>query len=705
LPLGFAPFGEELPAHPPTESGAPRGKAALDALERILAPLGPGGVARLGASREEVVGWVEEYFLNLAKSRPLVLAIDDLHLADSSSLEFLSRLAVDLPTTPALVIATVGTDAEIPPRARSALEALGRSAAFRSMPLRALTLSEVTEFARWICGGRDPDPRDVLRWHAQTEGNPLFIEQLVRSVMGYGSTPARGGPVEGRDVAEILFARVESLDPNDRRVLTYASVLSKEFEFSDLVAVSGLEEERVTESLDRLVQEGLLREKGSEVYEFVTEVLRARVYADLTETRRRILHEKAGLALEAKGGTEDSELARQFYLGRDPDRAVRYSVSAAGNATRAFAFETAVAHLARGVEAERQRPEPDRGVEMRLLVEEGRLLTEMGSPHRSEEVLSEALALARANPGHEPELGRSLLGLAQSRYERGEYPSAEALAREAWDCLSKVGTQRDLMAVHRVLGLVYWRRGDLERAEEHQRAVVEIAEEEGTPLEQGHALVDVANLMFSTQLAGRYEAGLELYARAADLFAAGENYSAQTRVLMNRAVLYWEAGRTDDALKEFDVAIESAERARSPRWIGWCYFNLAQMQAELGRPKEARDALERAARVLAAVGDRYADMELIMTQAMIDQASREFDAAEANYSKALASARELHLPSEASELLFRRAHLSHERGDDDEARRRLAEARAAGVLNHRPDFAPRFAALEHSLKVSPNTVG
>jgi tetratricopeptide (TPR) repeat protein len=259
------------------------------------------------------------------------------------------------------------------------------------------------------------------------------------------------------------------------------------------------------------------------------------------------------------------------------------------------------------------------------------------------------------------------------------------------------------MTVHRVLGLVYWRRGDLERAEEHQRAVVEIAEEEGTPLEQGHALIDVANLMFSTQLPGRYETGLELYARAAELFAAGENYSAQTRVLMNRAVLYWEAGRTDDALNEFAVAIETAERSRSPRWLGWCYFNLAQMQAELGLSKEARDALDRATRVLAPVGDRYADMELIMTQAMIDQSTRAFDAAEANYGRALASARGLHLPSETSELLFRRAQLSHERGDDNEARTRLAEARTAGLLSHRPDFAPRFTALEQALATRPSS--
>lgn len=692
LPIFLAPFAEELVPRPSVASSAPRVAAAQDELERILAPLGRSTVEGLGAGREELFGRLEEYFRSLARDRPLLIAIDDLQFADTSSLEFLQRFAIGLREMPVVVVATVGTGAEIPERTRSSLENLGRAAVFHTVPLRALTVPEMTGFVRWILGGREPDPQDVLRWHAQTEGNPLFTEQLVRAVTGYGISTGRPSLPPSQDLTEILLARVRSLGDNERRVLTYAAVLGKEFDFTELAAVASLGEERVTESLDRLVQNGVVRERGDEVYEFVAESVRAGVYADLTETRRRILHQKAGLALEARGGIADSVLARHFFLGRDLDRAVKYNVRAAQSATRAFAFETAVAHLARALETERRRPEPDVSAEMRFLTEEGRLLTEMGSLRRSEEVLGEAVALARDHPGHDLELGRALLGLAHSRAERSEYPSAEALATEATTLLTKFGTKRDMMAAHRVLGVVAWRRGDLRQAEVHQRAALEIAEHEGTAIEQGHALVDVANTMVPAGPA-RFEPALELYARAAHLFAEGEDHGARARVLMNRSVLEYGAGRVDEAIKDIALAIESAERSRSPIWIGYCHINLAQWEAELGRPARARPALERAAQAFLTIGDRLGEQQVAMTRGMIAHAERAFDTAETHYQEALTLARTLHFTSEISEMLFRLAQLSHDRGDDVEARERLHEALASGLLDHRADFAERVASL------------
>jgi tetratricopeptide (TPR) repeat protein len=699
FPLLLAPVAEPEPA--PSGVGLPstRAETRTDDLERVLAPLGATAIEGLGAGREEMLGRLSDHFRALARDRPLLLAIDDLEFADPSSVDFLRRLSADLSTTPIAVVATAGTT--VPESARPLLDSLRQAPTFRSISLRPLDVPEVTEYVRWILGGRAPDRQDVLRWHAQTEGNPLFVEQLVRAVTGSG---VRAGlpATAGRDVTEILLARVRELGESDRRLLAYAAVLGKEFAFSSLAAVAGMGEERVTENLDRLVQAGLLRERGGEVYEFVTEAVRANVYADLTETRRRILHRKAGRALAMKGGVSDAELARQFYLGRDDARAVEYNLRAAQVATRAFAFETAVAHIGRAIEAERRRPQRDPRAEIRLLTEEGRLLDELGSLPRSEEVLDEAVALARAHPGLDLELGRALLGSAQTHSDRSDYASAEALANEAMALLEKVGTPRDLMAAHRVLGVVFWRRGELTPAETHQRAALEIAELEGTPVEQGHALVDVANTMVPLGSA-RFEPALELYQRAADLFGTVEDHGAQARVLMNRAVLEYGADRPEEALRDIAVAIEAADRSRSPIWIGYCYLNLAQWQAELGRPALARPALDRAIQVLVPIGDKLGEQQIAMARGMIAESEGLFDAAESPYQDALARAREMRLGPEVSEMLFRLAQLSERRGERAEARDRLNDAERSGLLVHRPDFARRHAELVRTLRESEGT--
>src|SRR5208282_1388506 len=133
--------------------------------------------------------------------------------------------------------------------------------------------------------------------------------------------------------------------------------------------------------------------------------------------------------------SSDSELARHFYLGRDDPKAVEFNLKAANAASRDYAFQTAVSHLARALEAERRKPNRDPRVEIRFLTEQGRLLEQLGVLVRSDELLTEAVNLARTQGGGELELGRALLGLAETRAQRSEYDSAEALAIEALDRL------------------------------------------------------------------------------------------------------------------------------------------------------------------------------------------------------------------------------------------------------------------------------
>jgi len=693
LPVG-APGAEGRSSRAGPAGGPAAGSASSD-FDQTLAPTALTYVDGLGAGREELFARLEQHLLEQAHDHPMLIAIDDLHFADSSTLEFFHLFASELPKRRVAFAATIAESSDLPERTRDAIETLSGAANILTMPVRPLNVVEMEDYVRWILGGRAPDRNDVRRWHAQTEGNPLFVEQLVRVATGYATATK---PLEGtrQGVTEMLLDRVKGLGDRERRVLTYAAVLGKEFHFANLASVAGIGEEGVTESLDRLVHDGLVREKGGEVYEFVSEPIRRDIYAALTETRRRILHARAGRALEGRSGTSDSELARHFYLGRDDAKAIEYNLKAAHAATLDFAFETAVVHVARALESERRRPDRDPRAEIRLLTEQGRLLEELGVLPRSDELLTEAVALARGKPNAELELGRALLALGQTRATRSEYESAEALSTEALERLEKVGTPRDLMAGHRVLGTVAWRRGEFDRAIRHQRAAVEIAEREGSPLELGHALVDLANTLFPVG-ATQIEPAIAIYNRAAELFETAGEFAARARVLMNRSVAEYHTGRTQDAIRGIIKAVEAADRSRSPIWIGYCNLNLSQWQAELGHPDLARPALARALQVLGPIGDRLGDQQLEMTEGMIAEADGDLTSAEAHYKVSLAQARELRLAAEVSEMLYRLAHLAANKGERAEARRWLVEARESGVANFRPDFAERLNQLEKSI--------
>jgi tetratricopeptide (TPR) repeat protein len=691
LPIFLAPY---LGDAGPTSAGGPEPTVVAsesEGLESLLAPLDTPG-EWIGSSRDELYARLTQHLSDLARDRPLLVAVDDLQFADPSSLEFLGRFVTKISERPIAVVATVAEGRGIPDRAREPLESVTRSTAVRSVSLRPLSTAEVAEFARWLRRGLAADPADVLRWHAQTDGNPLFVEQLVRPTTGLGPRPAppSGGTA---DLNEILLGRVRRLDEAEHRVLTYAALLGREFAFATLAAIAETSEERLTEILDRLVQDGLLRERGDEILEFTTESIRAAVYAELTETRRRLLHRRVGRSLEQPRRASDFDLARQFYLGRDDPKASEYNGRAALAAMRTFAFETAIPYLERALEAERRRADRDTGREIHYLNELGRALDELGELRRSETVLAQAVALARTRPDLDAELGRALLALAQTRQDQSEFASAEALAREAYGRLERLGSPREVMTAHRILGIVYWRLGQLPDAEMHLRLALDIAEREGTPIEQGHALVDVANAMM---LGGtdRFPPALALYERAAELFGTGQDLSARARVLMNRAVLLHSAGRSAEALEGLGRAIEAAERSKSPIWIGYCCLNLAQIEAELGHPDRARPALERAAALLLPLGDRLGSEQIALARGLLAEAEREYDAAQRHFEDALQQARELGAEPEVCDMYYRLAHLAHSRGDDRAARTHLAAARAAGIERHHSDLAGRIATLE-----------
>jgi tetratricopeptide (TPR) repeat protein len=696
LPMFLAPV-----APPVEEEGAGATERALPAadsegIRRLLLPAESPG-EWLSTSREELFANLSQYVLDLAAEEKVLLAIDDLHFADSSSIEFLARLVTKISERPVSVVATVGAVNRLPERVRGALEKFGNTPPVRTVPIRPLSTGEVGEFATWLRRGLAPDPADVLRWHAQTEGNPLFVEQLVRSTTGVGVRPAGAAEGGGADLREILLARVHELRDVEARVLTYASLLGREFALEDLVTISEMGEDRVTESLDRLVGLGLLREKGDGIVEFVTEGVRAGVYAELTETRRRLLHRRIGRSLEASGHASDFELARQFYLGRDDAKAAEYNLRAALVAMRDFAFDSAVPYLDRALEAERRRTDRDLPRELRIMNELGRALDELGDLHRSEVVLSEAVLLARTRSDVEAELGRALLSLALTRQDQSEFPSAEALAREAFARLERHGTPRELMTANRVLGIVSWRLGKLADAEKQLRLTLDLATREGTPIERGHALVDVANVMLQRDDRGFAQA-LDYYEKAAELFGSGQDLAARARVLMNRSVLLYAAGRTAEAMAGLEGAIEAAERSRSPIWIGYCYLNRAQMEAELGRPITARSALDRAASLLLPLGDRLAPEQISLAEGLIAEAEQDYDGAETHFEDALRQARELNAGPEVAEMLFRLAHVAHSRGNIAVARSRLADAREAGIERLRGDLIPRITSLESALR-------
>ncbi len=693
LPMFLAPFESDTTGSAARSTGLAEPPSAVREANRLLDHLAD-PAERVDAHRSAFFTQLSDFFLDLSDERPLLLLLDDLPFADDSSLEFFVNFVRSIEGRRIVVLASLPPPAEFTARSRPALEQILAGDLVSSVALSPMSEAELSEYVRWLLRGRDPGRDLVMRWFSQTQGNPLFTEYLVRASMGAGR-PTANRPEASQDFGEVLRARVRELPEPERRLLVYGAALGREFDFPTVAEAAGGEEERLSESLDRLVHDGILREKGGEVYEFVSERLRADVYAQLTETRRRLLHRRIARGMEARAREEPRqlfELARQFYLGRDDEKAVEYNRGAAELAAKAFAFDTAVAHLERALESIRRTSPRDLPQEVLLLIELGRHLDELGDLHRSETVLLDAVARARSDPDRPRELALALLGLAQTRSDLTQYLSSRDLATEAFGILERLGHERGLLAAHRVLGVASWRMGDLPEAERHQRAELALAQKGGSDAEVGHALIDLANT-FTLQTADRAQEAMGLYEQAAQLFARSEDHSARARVLMNHALLLHYARRPDEALQKMRDALSAAERSRSRIWIGYCCLNLGQFLAERGQLAPAREHVRRAQELLEPLDDRLAHQQLVMIRGMIATEDRAYDEADGLFHEAARLAKDLDLGAEAAEMEYRFADLESRRGRLDEARRHIQAARAAGIERLRADLLPKLTEL------------
>ncbi len=701
VPMFLAPLSG--PEEPPGRARASDRASGGDEADALLSRLSDPG-DRLRGERRGLFDRLLDFFRDLSEQHPILLAVDDLQWADRASLDFLVALSPAIERERIALVATIVPSGLVPIESSHQLDPFLRAPATRVLALRPLTEAELADYAKWLLGGREPEADALRRWYAQTEGNPLFVEQLVR-LQGRSSGEAEG--TAPADLDTILRRRYEALPELDRRTLVYAAVLGREFRFAVLARASGAPEEELTESLDRLARAGLLRERAEDRFEFASDRLRADVYGDLTETRRGILHRKVLASLEAGapgGPSSVFDLARHAYLGRDDARSAAYNRRAAEAATDAFAFEEAARYLERALESQRRLPRRDLSLELRLLVELGRLLDELGDLNRAQTLLEDAVARARAMETGDRELAVALLGLARVQSDRVDLESARRLLREAFEILERIGDARALMTAHRILGVTLYRLGDLDGAEEHQRAELALAEREGTPSEQGHALVDLANT-FISRGADRQPEALALYERAARIFADGRDETARARVLMNRGLLLHNTGRSAEALASLREAAEAAEHSRSRVWIGYTQLNLAQLLIEAHEPVAARKALDRGLSLLEPLGDRLAGQSGRMIRAMLAEEEGHLDAADAAYGEAIALAAELELRPDAAESLFRRARLAERRGTRAEARRFLSEALGLGLLELKPDLAAEARALARTVETPVGSTG
>jgi len=384
--------------------------------ERLKVKLRPPGDPE--GERYRLMQAVTGFLSNAATVQPLLVVLEDLHSADKGTLEMLTHVSRNLTGTRLFLVGTY-RDIEVD-RAHplsAALAELRRVSTFGRVVLRGLNADEVRRMLENITG-QDVPWGLAEAVHRQTEGNPLFVQEVVRYLAEEGlitreqgrwratrDTPLEMSIPEG--LRDVIGKRLTRLSAVCNRLLSVASVIGREFRLKVLQRVAGVAEDELITALDEAKRAAVVEERSAVAaavtYRFAHAFFRQTLYEEIIAPRRIRLHQQVAKALEelyaSRLEEHATELAEHFSNSSDPSdlaRAVSYGEMAAQRALSVYAYGEAVRLLEQALKVQEVMDPEDKAKQCDLLLALGDAFILAGETRRVVDIAPQALSLAEA---------------------------------------------------------------------------------------------------------------------------------------------------------------------------------------------------------------------------------------------------------------------------------------------------------------------
>ncbi len=379
---------------------------------------------------------IAAFLRNAAEKKPLVIFLDDLHWCDRPSLALLEQVARGCADKRIVVVGTY-RDVEVDrvhPLAQT-LGALRRMEHHERISLRGVTEYAVEElFAAVEPSEEAAAGRQALAQalHAESEGNPFFIREVLNHLVETGNLKHEGGRWQGgvatvaamgipEGIKEVIGRRLSRLSETCNRMLGRASAMTSGFTWDELRAICDDPEDALLDALDEALGSQLISERASDTYAFTHALIRATLYDELNKPRRVQLHRRIAESLESlyADSIDDhlSELAAHYIAstGNAAEKAVEYSIRAGDRARESYAWEDASAHYERALAAMGLGGKQDDEQSARVLLSLAECQHNGGDPSRALDSLRACAEIARRARNSDL-LARCAYGFRDSAY-------------------------------------------------------------------------------------------------------------------------------------------------------------------------------------------------------------------------------------------------------------------------------------------------
>ena len=354
---------------PPVDVNAALARNLFPLLPELVPPSSDPAVPPLDPEHEKrrLFSVLAQFFIYQATRHPVLLIIEDAHWSDDISLEFLHYLARQITTKPLLVLLTYRSD-EASSALRHWLAQLDREHLSQEVFLTRLTRSDIDLMLRAIFQVPRPIRATFLdAFYALTEGNPFFVEEVLKSLMATGEMWGEDGLQDhkpfrdlhvSRSVQDAVQQRSRQISREANTVLALASAAGRRFDFALLQQVTGCGESELLHLIKELIAAQFVVEVSAERFAFRHALTQQAIYAQLLARERKRLHQQIAETIErlytSNLETYVADLAYHFYKAGSWVKAFDYAQQAGAKAQSLSAPQAAIEQFSRAIEVASQ---------------------------------------------------------------------------------------------------------------------------------------------------------------------------------------------------------------------------------------------------------------------------------------------------------------------------------------------------------------
>ncbi len=548
--------------------------------------------------RGELFHALRRLVLHEADRLPQVMVFEDIHWTDKATEDYLALVAGSLPAVPLLLVLTYRTGHSHPFGERSYQS--------RVAPGGLSAGDSVVMACAMLAAERLPDGLQALIVR-KADGNPFFIEELVKSLREAGSIRAGGDGwvltqqlddlVVPETIQDIIAARIDRLPEGSKRALQAASVIGRTFSRRLLDHV--VEQQAGTETpLRELVGLELIRETRvlpESEYTFKHALTQEVAYGSLLGSRRKELHRLIAAAIEDLSKDRLAEqyevLAQHFEKAEMWDKALEYLMRAADKAARAFATRDAIAlYDAAEATANRAHEGVPPGTWMTIHRRRAELYVLVSDFDRAQGESEDVVRLARQSRDRHAE-GEALAAMGLASLLGHHFDQCLDVSRQAVEIAEAIDAPSILAGGLLNEAFVYEVTGHLADARAKFNRALVLSRHTEDVVNQATALVYGAEL---ESWEGHYARAAELYDEGIRLGRA-HNILATLEGMFMAGVNFTGQGAYDRALASFDEGLTLAERVGDENYTPRYLNSLGWLHMECGNLDRARELNQRAA--------------------------------------------------------------------------------------------------------------